>query len=370
MYRKIFNRFKLYTAIAATVAWAVPGGAQTKRLTVVYQNNDFQFTGISVSARGRMFLNFPRWSDKYLNAVVELMKDGSIRPYPDEEWNRWDMKPATAGNHFVCVQSVVADDAGSLWVVDAAAPLLASVVPGGAKVVQIDLGTNRVTRVFSMGADVVKPDSYLNDIRVDTKRNTAYLTDSGEGGIVVLDIRTGKAHRALDGDPAVKAQQGVSIGVNGKPVLDAKGKPPQFNSDGIALSHDGEYLYFQPITSNKLFRIRTELLRGGSTTSQGAGARAETFAPSFPVDGLWMDARDRLYLSNINESAVSRMNTRDPQHKIEKLASDPSLQWPDTFSEGPHGTIYITASHINDAPKYNHGKSTRTEPYTVFKLSP
>ena len=29
---------------------------------------------------------------------------------------------------------------------------------------------------------------------------------------------------------------------------------------------------------------------------------------------------------------------------------DARLRWPDTFSEGPDGTIYITASHIQDSP--------------------
>src|ERR1700761_8516426 len=139
----------------------------TRPLTVVYQNNDFQITGISVSKSGRLFLNFPRWSDHYLNAVVEVMKDGSIKPFPDENWNRWDMKPETAAKQFVCVQSVVADDQDSLWVVDAAAPLLGPIVANGVKLVQIDLKTNQVSRVIPFSSDVAKPASYMNDIRID-----------------------------------------------------------------------------------------------------------------------------------------------------------------------------------------------------------
>src|SRR3954464_6121981 len=84
------------------------------QLTQVYQNNDFQITGISVSKSSRIFVNFPRWSDHYLNAVVEVMKDGSVKPFPDEYWNRWDMKLETAGKQFVCVQSVVVDDQDAL----------------------------------------------------------------------------------------------------------------------------------------------------------------------------------------------------------------------------------------------------------------
>src|SRR5579875_413153 len=73
-------------------------------LTEVYHNNDFQLTGISVSKTGRLFINFPRWSPEYLNAVIEVMPDGSAKPFPDEDWNRWDLTPPTASKHFVCVQ--------------------------------------------------------------------------------------------------------------------------------------------------------------------------------------------------------------------------------------------------------------------------
>jgi len=52
------------------------------------------------------------------------------------------------------------------------------------------------------------------------------------------------------------------------------------------------------------------------------------------------------------------------------MVTDPRLEWPDTFSEGPDGSIYVTASHINEAPQYNQGKSARKLPYAVFKFRP
>jgi len=41
-------------------------------LKEIYHNDDFQLTGITMSKSGRLFVNFPRWSDDYLNAVVEV----------------------------------------------------------------------------------------------------------------------------------------------------------------------------------------------------------------------------------------------------------------------------------------------------------
>lgn len=348
----------LLLAVAISAA-----GDSPKSLTQVYSNNDFQITGVTVSNSGRLFVNFPRWSDQYQNAVMEVKKDGSAQPFPDEYWNRWDKTPALAGKQFVCVQSVVVDSNDTLWVLDPASPLITTVVPGGAKLVSISLSTNKVTRVYSFGPDIAKPNSYLNDIRIDTARNTAYITDSGVGGIVVLDIQSGQAHRALDGHPSVQPETGVSISVNGKPVVGPTGKPPQFASDGIALSRDGNYLYYQALTGATLYRVKTSALRQGANT----GAAVERVAKTFPVDGLWIDKQDRVYLSNINESAVYRM---EKGGSLQKVASDSRLEWPDTFSQGPDGAIYITASHINDGPQFNHGKSTRKLPYTVFKFLP
>ncbi len=311
---------------------------------------------------GRMFVNFPRWSDRYLNAVVEVMKDGSVKPYPDEYWNRWDSKPATAGKQFVCVQSVVADDADSLWVVDPGAPLLGPVVAGAPKVVKIDLRTNQVSRIYSFGSDVAKPTSYLNDIRIDTRRNVAYMTDSGASGIVVLDLNSGRAHRALDGHSSVQVESGVSISVNGKPVQ-KDGKPPQFASDGIALSPDGQYLYYQALTGATLYRVKTTALRDSPTS---AGSSVEKVAKTFPTDGLWIDSHGTLYLGNLNESAVYRLSGQS----LVKVVQGEKLQWPDTFSQGADGKIFVTSSHINDMPQFNQGKSTRTEPYAVFRIDP
>lgn len=56
------------------------------QLSEVYHNDDFQLTGISVCRAGRFFVNFPRWSDRYLNAVIEVMPDGTTKPFPDEQW--------------------------------------------------------------------------------------------------------------------------------------------------------------------------------------------------------------------------------------------------------------------------------------------
>ncbi len=353
-------------ALTPTLGAPLVARADGAALHQVYANGNFQPTGISVSRSGRFFVNYPRWSDRYLNAVVEIAPDGRAKPYPNLAWNRWDGKAATAGTHFICVQSVVADGAGSLWVVDAAAPLLGPIVAGGPKLVQIDLTSNRVVRTILVPPAIAHSDSYLNDIRFDLARRTAYLTDSGHPGLIVVDLTSGIAHRALDGDPSVKVAPGVQVVVDGKRLL-RNGKPPQFNADSIALSPDGAYLYYKPVTAIELYRIKTSVLRASASPAAVAAA-VEPYAKTFPTDGLWMTKRGDLYLSDVTHDAVTRLT---PDRRLERIVADRRLQWPDTFSQDPAGgDIFISSSQINNSRPYNGGVRTRTTPYAVYEFVP
>ena len=85
-----------------------------------------QITGVGVSTKsGRIFVNFPYWSDDHSVSVAEIV-DGRSKAFPNDEWN----KPGPAGSHFVCVQSVIVDDQDNLWVLDPAAPQMQEIVKG------------------------------------------------------------------------------------------------------------------------------------------------------------------------------------------------------------------------------------------------
>ncbi len=351
--------------IGAQDAPSAQSASSATQSQVAYLNNHFELTGISVSKDFRLFVNFPRWSDRYLNAIVEVDSDGTEKPFPNTEWNRWDGKPQTAGTHFVCVQSVVVDKDNALWVVDAGAPLLTSPVPNGPKLVRIDLTTNQVVQVIRFPSTVALPDSYLNDIRIDNSRGFAYLTDSGHGGIVVVNFGTAQSWRKLDGNPSVLGNPNVPVVVSGQTLKMANGKPAMFNSDSIALSNDGNTLYYKPINATTLWSVATDVLRDQSAN---ASIHIRTAATNlFPTDGLWLDSKGRIYLSDVEHFAVRRLTIQTGS--LETVFQSPSLVWPDTFTEDPSGNIYITASRLNQQPRYHQGYSTRDhKPYEVFRL--
>ena len=328
---------------------------------------DHQVTGVTVTPDGRIFVNFPRWTEDTPVSVAELMPDGSTKPYPDEEWNRWrnaSMSAVSPNDHFVCVQSVVADGRGSLWIVDPAAPNAEKTVKSGPKVVEIDLASNKMKRIFPIGADVAGPASYLNDIRIAPDGAFAYLTDSGSpGGLVVLNIESGQAWRVLSDDSSTQFDPNVTVMTDGEPLRRPDGRQPLFNADSLALSKDGGTLYWQALTGKTLYRIPTASIQNAAAA---ANARPEKVGTTEPVDGLWTGKNDEIYLSSIADNAVKIINPADGS--VRQLIKDSRLRWPDTFSQGPDGAIYVTASHIQDSPWFHMAWTDKN--FTLFKFMP
>src|SRR3954470_9418165 len=193
-----------HSLLAAWILFAVPFPTRAAELVEVASFDNQQVTGVGVSKKsGRVFVNFPYWSDDHLLSVAEIV-DGKPKAFPNEEWN----KPGPAGSHFVCVQSVVVDDQDNLWILDPAAPKMKEIVKDGPKLVKVDLKTNQVVQTIPFGEDIAPTKSYLNDVRIDTAANVAFITESGKGAIIVVDLKSGKARRLLDGHKSPARERG------------------------------------------------------------------------------------------------------------------------------------------------------------------
>ncbi|GJD59436.1 hypothetical protein MTDSW087_00675 [Methylobacterium dankookense] len=314
-----------------------------------------------------MFVNFPRWSEDAPVSVAEL-KDGKPVAYPNDDWNSWrnarkdEVDPKT---HFVCVQSVVADGQDRLWVVDAAAPAMAHVIKDGAKLVGIDLKTNQVVKTIPFDTSTVMQASYINDVRISPDGKTAYLTDSGaEGALIVVDLDSGSAKRVLSGHPSTMPDKSVTIQYDGKPLRRPDGRGVEFSADGIALSPDGKTLYWQAIKGKTLYSLPTDALTGWATASfvpeslsdRTLSGKIATVGENGPADGLLISRKDgRMYVTSPQDNAVKVRDLTKPDGGLTTLVQDDRLRWPDTFSEGPDGTIYVTTSHIQDSADYKPG---------------
>lgn len=337
--------------------------AQQPKLEKVFSDDTYQLTGVAISAKGRLFVTYPRWSSTYKYAVVEVMKDGTAKPYPDEATNQW--QPGEDGmNKWVCVQTAFVDDDDYLYIVDPAAPMLEKVVDNCAKVVKFNLQTNQVEKTYRFPL-TIDNHSYLNDIRVDTKKQVAYLTNSGTGGIVILDLKTGGSRQVLQAHKSVHPDPYVKFIIDGR-ELKKQGQPPAFQSDGIALNPDRTYLYYKTIPDKRLWRVPTAALLDSTLSSQQLAGKVEDLGNIAHTDGMIFDKNGNLYLGDPTTYSMIQVSPTLKPHTW--ISSKELLIWPDTYSVSQDGYLYITTSQIHKQPDYNEGVNKRTSPYMVFKV--
>ncbi|WP_380782762.1 L-dopachrome tautomerase-related protein [Sphingomonas sp. R86520] len=363
------------TALAlAAAALSVPIAAQQKTapVEVVADLNGAMPTGVTVAPNGRIFLNYPQWGDNPPFAVAEL-KGGKPVAYPDAASN--DSGQGETRDHFVSVQSVVADGANRLWVLDTGAPGFSAPVPGGAKLVAIDLATNRVVKTLVLDQpDVVLQTTYLNDVRFDLRQGAegvAYITDSsikGPGGLIVVDIATGKAVRRLSGHPSTLPDPGFTPTIEGQVLMNrpAGGTPSPWlvATDGIAISPDGTTLYYCALSSRHFYSVPTALLRDPAATDAQIAAAIRDLGPKAPSDGLAEDAKGNVYAGDYEHGTIRRFSGG----KWQTIAQDPKILWPDTLSVSKDGWLYFTANQLQRQAGFHEGRDLRKQPYQLLRV--
>jgi Major royal jelly protein len=360
---RILTRQGLAAGLLSVALASAVCGQTDPNLIEIAAFPDRQVTGITVAADGRVFICFPHWSDPHSLSVAQLGDNSALTPYPDQQWNRDSGSPA---DHFICVQSVVADDKGILWVLDPASIKMKGVTRGGAKLVKIDLAQNLVVDKIVFPDSIVPKKSYLNDVRLDTENNYAFITDSGIGGLVVVNLGTKESRRVLADDPSTKADPNVLLKIEGIPLIDEQTrKPIQVNSDGIAIDKSADYLYYQALAGRTLYRVPLKDLENGNLTDTELAKGIETVGTVPAADGLAF-RNDAIYFTAIEQDAIVRLNLQSKA--LEVVSKDIRLKWPDTLSFGPDGALYVTNSQIHLTPRFNHGVSKVKEPYGVYKL--
>ena len=329
-------------------------------------------TGLAISHAGRVFVMMPRFTGKEPITVGEVSPDGSVKAYPDQATNTPDAGRPQA-TFFHVPNGVFAPD-DSLWLLDSGLPEgKGAPVPGGAKLVQMDLATNRIVRMIPLEAGVT-PTSSLNDLRVEVRagRQRAYITDQGQGedgAILAVDLATGQVARRLAEHASTKSQKGVVKFVEERPVMQTKADgPPQHpkgGANGIALSPDGTRLYYAPLMARRLYSVETAGLLDPKVTDAEVAATVKDLGEKGMTGGLTTDSKDRVYLSLQEHNAVGR---RDPDGTITVIASDPRLIWADTFWITADRWLYVSAAQVNRRPEFNHGQDLQQPPYAILRV--
>ena len=364
------------TTIPPVAAQDLPADEPLGALEPVAYFNGAMPTGVTVSQKGRIFINFPKWGDDVPFTVAEI-RDGKAVPYPDEAMNQTNEEDPAAA--LVSVQSVVVDPADRLWILDTGSPLFQPTKYGGPKLVCVDLATNRIVKKILLPQDVALPTTYLNDVRFDLRRGSegmAFITDSaqkGPNGIIVVDLASGKSWRRLHDHPSTKAEELPSFLpiVEGRPFLEHQpnGMVKQgagMGSDGIAISADGARLYYCPLGSRRLYSVDTDALANRSPEDSDAGATVTDEGDKGGAsDGLESDAAGNIYATNYEHNSIMR---RHLGGAWETVVHDSRLLWPDTLSLATDGYLYITANQLHRQARFHKGRDLRRRPYILFRV--
>jgi sugar lactone lactonase YvrE len=180
----------------------------------------------------------------------------------------------------------------------------------------------------------------------------------------VVNLETGIIRQVLHNHYSVKHDPDFELIVDGK-EFKKNGKPVHLQSDGIALTPDGEWLYYKPLTDNKLYRIRTEFLRNEELTEDEREAAVEDLGRYSVTDGMIFDKRNNLYIGDYQNYKLLKIT---PTLMKETVVADDRLVWPDSYAISTDDYLYISCSQINKQPDYNEGENKRTTPYAIYRM--
>lgn len=329
-------------------------------------------TAAVIDRTGRLFVSLPfgpfSGADQ-VATVVEVLSDGSKRAYPNAEWNRKAV--GAPSERFLNVQSLTVDGQGFLWALDTGSPRRTGVVPGGAKLVQIDTLRDKVVRSILIGPPALTDaDSYLNDVRVDARRQVAYITDSARGGIIVVDLVRSSARMVLasPAPPVAMAEPRRPLIVEGLTLAGADGRAQSLATDGIALSPDGNVLYFtyRPFAgSSRLYSVRTSDLRDARMSASELAQRVADAGPGVISDGI--EFRDGVvYYTDLERGAIACAVPGQPPQIV---AQSPLLSWPDGIAFDSDGSMIVAVAQFHRVAALNAGQERGSPPYMVYRIS-
>jgi sugar lactone lactonase YvrE len=315
---------------------------------------------VAVSKGGRVFFTFHPEASPPIH-VAELV-DGKPVPYPNEEFQ----KREGGELHFQTPLSLRADRQDRLWVLDYGS----YGITGQPRLLAFDLKTDKLIDHYEFPSSVAGMLSMLNDFQVDPEGRRIYIADTSLFGrrpaIIVYDVENRTSRRLLDRHPSVMPKDYL---------MNAAGRDMTFfglvtlkiGVDSIALDKQGKWLYYAPVSDDRIYRIAAHDLNDESLSPGTVGEKVEVWGRKTLSDGITMDVDDDIYLSDMEHSAILELR---PDHKLVTLLKDERLRWPDGFSFGPDGWLYVSCSALHQVILRNTGEIRDHAPYQLFRFKP
>jgi sugar lactone lactonase YvrE len=324
---------------------------------------------LAITPEGRIFLSqHPFGGPQY--SVVELLPDGTTRPYPTEPWAR---APGEDGIGLRTVIGLESDKNGVLWMLDNGKG-----GGEGAKLVGWDTRGEKLVKNIPLPQPVAAPNSFLQDLVVDPERGVAVLADMGRGdlvgenmpALVVVDLKSGQGRRVLMNHPSLNPED-VAMAVEGRKltVPNAQGQQvePRLGLNPIALDPKNEWLYYGAMNGRTVWRVPMKDVADPKLSPAELGAKVERYGDKAVSDGMSIDSEGNLYITDLGAGAIG---VTKPDGSYSEYVKDELLRWPDGLSYGPDGYFYVTVNQLHRHAVLNQGKAATQPPFLVVRFKP
>lgn len=311
---------------------------------------------IAVGPDGRIFFSVHEFYGQPLK-VVELLADGSTRPYPNADWAYAPMDHNDNGLFGVLGLNV--DAQGILWMLDTSGKDRAG------RLVAWDTQTEQLHKVIYLAKPIIKAGSFLNDLAIDSHHQAIYIADTGLSAMIVVDLKTGTARRVLEGSIVTQAED-IDMVIDDN-VVELGGQPARLGINPITIDHRSEYVYFGAMNGTQLYRVRTGDLLNRSLKGKELLQQVELYGSKPISDGITIDNAGHVYITSITDNSIGMVT---PAGDYKPLITDTTLSWPDGFATGSDGYIYATINELQRSPVLNQGENRSQGLFKVIKFKP
>ncbi len=319
--------------------------------------------GMTITPDGSIILSLHQFQST-TERVVEITPDGRVLSFPNPAVSRGIGKPSLKLDSILGVQI---DRKGIVWMLDNGRR-----GEGLPKLVGWNYKEDKLARVIYLPPPATTGVSFLNDLAVDPNEPYIYISDPADGkraAIIVVNSDTGLSRRVLEGHYSVVPEK-VSLTIDGRSVEvtrpDGSKVRPLSGVNPVAVDPKGKWLYFGPMLGRTLYRISTKNLRDTTLSAAEIASRVEGYATKPPCDGISIDYRNNVYVSDLQNKAIGII--REGDRKYEVYIEHDRFQWPDGLCFGNDGKLYFFASQLNCMPQFHDGKDCTVHPFLIFMI--